>query len=147
MSEESFIEEEIIWAKLKGYPWWPAILVSIKTDINSKEEKYRVVFLGNHLQATLKKMYISKFDKNYKLYSKTKNKDLIGIIKKAKEIYESEAGEKKEKIKEIINRAKNKEKEKKNNINDTSSETSRTKEKAKNENGKILFKKKLKKIG
>jgi len=148
MSEESFIEEEIIWAKLRGYPWWPAILVSIKTDINSKEEKYRVVFFGNHLQATLKKMYISKFEKNYKLYSKTKNKDLIDIIKKAKEINDSEDGEKKEKIKEIINRVKNKEKEKekKNNINDTSSETSRTKEKVKNENGKILFKKKLKKI-
>ena len=144
MSDDSFMEEEIIWAKLRGYPWWPAILVSIKKDINTDEQKYRVVFFGNFIQATLKKLYISKFDKNYKKYSKTKNKDLNDIIRTAKEINDSEDAEKNKKIKEIILQVQNKEKEKKNNINDSSSETSKTKEKSKN--ARILFKKKLKKI-
>ena len=146
MTEDSYIEEEIIWAKLRGYPWWPALLLSVKQDINSKEEKYRVVFFGNYIQATLKKIYISKFDKYYKQYSKTKNKDLIDIIKTAKDINDNKDGEKDKKIKAIISKIKNKEKEKKNNINDSSSETSKTKEKSKFGNGKILFKKKLKKI-
>ena len=144
MSDDSFMEEEIIWAKLRGYPWWPAILVSIKKDINTDEQKYRVVFFGNFIQATLKKLYISKFDKNYKQYSKTKNKDLNDIIKTAKEINDSEDTEKNKKIKEIILQVQNKEKEKKINTNDSSSETSKTKEKSKN--ARILFKKKLKKI-
>ena len=94
MSEESFIEEEIVWAKLRGYPWWPAVILSIKKDINTEEQKYRVVFFGNYIQATLKKLYISKFDNNYKQYSKTKNKDLIDIIKAAKDINDSENSEK-----------------------------------------------------
>jgi len=145
MSEENFTEEEIIWAKLRGYPWWPAILLSIKNDINTGEEKYRVAFFGNYIQATLKKIYISKFNKNYKLYSKTNNKDLIEIIKIAKEIYSSEEEEKNKKIKDIISKVKTKEEEKKNNINDSSSETSKKKEKRKNENEKNLIKRKIKK--
>ena len=144
MSEDSFIEEEIVWAKLRGYPWWPAILLSIKKDINTDQQKYRVAFFGNFIQATLKKLYISKFDRNYKQYSKTKNKDLIDIIRIAKEINDSDEEEKDKKIKEIISKVQNKEKEKKNNINDSSSETSKTKEKSKND--KNLFKKKLKKM-
>ena len=145
MSKEKYIEEEIVWAKLKGYPWWPAILLSIKKDSNTEEEKYRVVFFGNLIQETLKAQYISKFDTNFKQNSKSKNKDLIDIITIAKEIYDSGEEEKSKKIKEIITKVKNKEKEKKIKINDSSSETSKTKEKSKIENGKINIKKKLKK--
>ena len=143
MSKENYKEEEIVWAKLKGYPWWPAILLSIKKDMDIEEEKYRVVFLGNYIQETLKSQYILKFDIYFKQNSKPKNKDLIDIIKTAKKIYDSEEEEKDEKIKEIIEKAK--EKEKKSKINDSSSETSKTKEKSKNEKGKIIAKKKLKK--
>ena len=145
MSEENFVEEEIVWAKLRGYPWWPAILLSIKKDMNKGEEKYRVAFLGNLMQATLKKIYLSKFNKNYKLYSKTRNKDLIEIIKNAKEINSTEDEEKNKKIKEIISRIKNKGQEKNININDTSSETSKTTDKPKLENGKNIIKRKVKK--
>ena len=113
MSEDSFMEKEIVWAKLRGYPWWPAVLLSIKKDINSEDQKYRVAFFGNFIQATLKNIYISKFGKNYKQYSKTKNKNLIDIIKTAKEISDCEDSEKDKKIKEIILKIKNKEKEKK----------------------------------
>ena len=129
MSEDCFTEEEIVWAKLRGYPWWPAILLSIKEDNTTEEKKYRVVFFGNNIQATLKIIYLSKFDKNFKQCSKSKNKDLIEIIKTAKDIYDSEEEEK----------------NKKNGNNDSSSETSKTKEISKNENGKNLIKKKLKK--
>jgi hypothetical protein len=145
MSKENFKEEEIVWAKLKGYPWWPAILLSIKTEINTLEEKYRVLFFGNYVQETLKPKYILKFDIYYKQFSKSKNKDLTDSIATAKEIYDSEEDEKSKKIKEIIAKAKPKDKDKKNKMNDSSSETSKTKEKSKNEMGKNSLKKKLKK--
>ena len=145
MSKENFKEEEIVWAKLKGYPWWPAILLSIKTEMNTFEEKYRVLFLGNYIQETLNPKYILKFDIYYKQFSKSKNKDLTDSIAIAKEIYDSEEDEKSKKIKEIIAKAKPKDKDKKNKMNDSSSETSKTKEKSKNEMGKNSLKKKLKK--
>jgi hypothetical protein len=145
MSKENFKEEEIVWAKLKGYPWWPAILLSIKTEINTLEEKYRVLFFGNYVQETLKQKYILKFDIYYKQFSKSKNKDLTDSIAIAKEIYDSEEDEKSKKIKEIIAKAKPKDKDKKNKMNDSSSETSKTKEKSKNDMGKNNSKKKLKK--
>ena len=145
MSKENFKEEEIVWAKLKGYPWWPAILLSIKTEMNTFEEKYRVLFLGNYIQETLNPKYILKFDIYYKQFSKSKNKDLTDSIAIAKEIYDSEEDEKNKKIKEIIAKAKPKDKDKKNKMNDSSSETSKTKEKSKNDMGKNNSKKKLKK--
>ena len=145
MSKENFKEEEIVWAKLKGYPWWPAILLSIKTEMNTFEEKYRVLFLGNYIQETLNPKYILKFDIYYKQFSKSKNKDLTDSIATAKEIYDSEEEEKSKKIKEIIAKAKPKDKDKKNKMNDSSSETSKTKEKSKNDMGKNNSKKKLKK--
>ena len=145
MSKENFKEEEIVWAKLKGYPWWPAILLSIKTEMNTFEEKYRVLFLGNYIQETLNPKYILKFDIYYKQFSKSKNKDLTDSIATAKEIYDSEEDEKSKKIKEIIAKAKPKDKDKKNKMNDSSSETSKTKEKSKNDMGKNNSKKKLKK--
>ena len=145
MSKENFKEEEIVWAKLKGYPWWPAILLSIKTEMNTFEEKYRVLFLGNYIQETLNPKYILKFGIYYKQFSKSKNKDLTDSIAIAKEIYDSEEDEKNKKIKEIIAKAKPKDKDKKNKMNDSSSETSKTKEKSKNDMGKNNSKKKLKK--
>ena len=147
MSEEKFKEKEIVWAKLRGYPWRPAILLSIKKDESTLEEKYRVFFIGNNIQATLKKIYITKIESNYKQFSNSKSKDLIDIVEKAKEINDSEESEKSKKIKEILLKAKSKEKENKANINDSSSETSKTKEKSKVDGGKDSNnKKKLKKI-
>ena len=146
MSEETFNKKEIVWAKLRGYPWRPAILLSIKKDESTQEEKYRVFFIGNNIQAILKRIYITKFDSNYKQLSNKKNKELIDIIDLAKEINDSDETEKNKKIREILLNSKSKEKENKININDSSSETSKTKEKSKNKGGKNSNKKKLKKI-
>jgi len=146
MSEVNFTEEEIVWAKLRGYPWWPALILSIKKDKDLDEEKYRVVFFGNYSQANLKKIYLAKFNNNTFQNSNVKSKELIEIIEDAKQINSSEGEERNKKIKEIISKAKAKEKEKKNNTNDSSSETSKTKEKSKVENGKSSLNKKMKKM-
>ena len=34
-----FTVDEIVWGKIKGYPWWPAKITEIEED--NKEKKYR----------------------------------------------------------------------------------------------------------
>jgi PWWP domain len=48
-SEEHIIFdlEEIVWAKITGYPWWPA---KITNKPNEEEPCYRVDFLGDNSQ-------------------------------------------------------------------------------------------------
>ena len=133
-----FKEEEIIWAKLEDTPWWPSIILSKNGGLGSKEEIYSIILLGSNTRANLTKSNISKFEKNYKQNSKIKEKDLINIIKQAKDINDTkDLEEKNKKIKEIISKLKS---EGKDNINESSSETSKTKEKS-----WIQIKKKLKK--
>ena len=38
-------EGDVVWTKLRGYPWWPANVEKI-TDKN-KEIKYNVKFIGD----------------------------------------------------------------------------------------------------
>ena len=135
---DSYKEEEIIWAKLEDTPWWPSIILSKNGGLGSKEEIYSIILLGSNTRANLTKSNISKFEKNYKQNSKIKEKDLINIIKQAKDINDiKDLEEKNKKIKEIISKLKS---EGKDNINESSSETSKTKEKS-----GIQIKKNLKK--
>ena len=135
---DSYKEEEIIWAKLEDSPWWPSIILSKKKDIKLNEDIYSIILLGSHIRANLTKEFILKFEKYYKQHSKIKDKDLINIIKQAKDINDVKDLEvKNKKIKELISKLKN---EGKDNINESSSETSKTKEKS-----GIQIKKKLKK--
>jgi hypothetical protein len=44
-----FSLNELVWAKVKGYPWWPALVSSCK---NSKDQ-YTVNFIGHNSQYSL----------------------------------------------------------------------------------------------
>ena len=70
MSENNiFIEEEIIWAKIEGYPWWPSIIISKNKDIKSDDYIYTIVLIGSYIiRNNITKKYIAKFDKNYNYY-------------------------------------------------------------------------------
>ncbi|CAD8043458.1 unnamed protein product [Paramecium primaurelia] len=55
-AEQSFRVNEIIWAKVLGYPWWPAKIASI-TNVNGKNGQYcvyRVNFIGDTSHAQLR---------------------------------------------------------------------------------------------
>lgn len=41
--KEGFKEGQIVWAKIKGYPWWPAVIGSISPD----DPEICVNFLGD----------------------------------------------------------------------------------------------------
>ena len=137
MSENDFFEEkEIIWAKIEGYPWWPSIIISKEKNIESKEYIYSIILIGPYIRSNLTNNFISKFKKNYNQYSNTKDKELIEAINQADIINDiKDIEEKNNKIKELI------EKENNCNINESSSETSKTKEKSGISKKKIIKKK------
>ena len=139
MSEkEIFDEGEIIWAKLEGFPWWPSIIISKDKSLDINDYIYSIILIGSYIRSNITNKYIAKYDNNYKQNSKTKNKELIEVIKQANDINDiKDLEEKKKKIKELIS------KENINNNNESSSsETSKTKEKSGIPKKKI-FKKKL----
>ena len=137
MSENDIFEEkEIIWAKIEGYPWWPSIIISKEKNIESKEYIYSIILIGPYIRSNLTNNFISKFKKNYNQYSKTKDKELTEAINQADIINDiKDIEEKNNKIKELI------EKENICNINESSSETSKTKEKSGISKKKIIKKK------
>ena len=120
MSNMSFNVGEIIWAKIRGYPWWPAIITGTEDD--NREKKYAVLFIGDNTHSSLAKKYLDKFEKGLKIYSSTKKKNLLESIEKAKEIYYNKNGIKEKEIKcmmkkDIKYKEKEKEKHPNNNIN------------------------------
>jgi hypothetical protein len=44
--EEQFSQEEVVWAKITGYPWWPALV----TDAPSEGGVFRVDFFADNTQ-------------------------------------------------------------------------------------------------
>ena len=148
MSNVSFNVGEIIWAKMRGYPWWPAIITGTEDD--NREKKYAISFIGDNTHASLAKKCLEKFEKGLQLYSNTKKKNLSESIEKAKEIYYNKNGIKEKEIKTMIKknmkykekekeREKEKEKEKeKQQLNQNNNNTNNNKE-------KIVDKKKNKK--
>ena len=143
MSNISFNVGEIIWAKIRGYSWWPAIITGVEDD--NREKKYGVVFIGDNTHSSLAKKCLEKFEKGLKLYSNTKKKNLQEVIEKAKEIYYNKNGIKDKEIKSMMKKdAKLKEKEKENIQNKNNNNNSNI---SKTKNSEMLnTKKKIKKI-
>ena len=108
MSKISFTVGEIIWAKIRGYPWWPAIITG--TEDEQREKKYAVSFIGDNTHASLAKKSLDKFEKGLTQHSNTKKKNLQESIQKAKEIYYNRNGNRENLINSMI---KNNEKYKK----------------------------------
>ena len=50
-SEEDFEVEEVVWAKVKGFSWWPAVVIQVfrtDKDTAAKKKEYMVFFLGEY---------------------------------------------------------------------------------------------------
>ena len=83
-------EKDIVWAKVKGYPWWPSIISQIsfcnvqENGENKKEKVYSIEFIGEKNNAKVLKEKIEQFNKNYDQHSNTKNPLLLKSIELAK---------------------------------------------------------------
>ena len=95
-------EKDIVWAKVKGYPWWPGTIRNISCHPNSlnykgisKKKTYIIDFIGNKSHGEVTKNDIKSFKQNYEEHCKTKNASLMKSIELAKKLYQ-------EKTKNII---------------------------------------------
>ena len=91
-------EKDIVWAKIKGYPWWPGTIRAISSHKNqnnnkkfSKKKVYTVDFIGNKSHGEVSKNDINLFKQNYEEHCKTKNPSLIKSIELAKKLYQEKA--------------------------------------------------------
>ena len=147
MSNASFNVGEIIWAKIRGYPWWPAIITGTEDD--NREKKYAVSFIGDNTHSSLAKKCLDKFEKGLKTYTTTKKRNLLESIEKAKEIYYNKNGLKDKEIKYMMKRDikyKEKEKEKQHNNSNSNNNNTYNNNIEKNNNDMNNNKRKLKKI-
>lgn len=73
---------DLVWAKVRGYSWWPARIGDVLRD--KSERKYRVDFIGDNTHQTVPHDKVADFADNYASYSVTKKKDLLDSIEIAK---------------------------------------------------------------
>lgn len=87
--EYSFKKGDVVWAKVKGYPWWPGEIRHItikqaKTEPKDKQTIYRINFIGDNTHVDVPKAKVENFEDKYAKYSQIKKKKLQTAIDKAK---------------------------------------------------------------
>lgn len=100
----TYSKGEIVWAKMSGFPWWPAIIRSIYLKRKTKEQNgtlltrydtnltFLVEFYPDHSHCEISSDKIEKFEQTFTERSNTKKKSLIKAIKLAKkEIFENKS--------------------------------------------------------
>ena len=130
-------EKDIVWAKIKGYPWWPGTIRHIfycQSQNNYKgiykRKKYIIDFIGNKSHGEVNKNDIKLFKPNYEEHCKSKNPALIKSIELATKLYQEKNNDKNLEIEE------NKEdKDTDKDIFESEKKLSIKKDNSKNENG------------
>jgi hypothetical protein len=79
-------KDEIVWAKVKGFPWWPAIVAQIVKDAKGNDQHVVVNFVGECSHATLPPSKVARYTEKYEEYANTKNKRLSGAIQLAQQL-------------------------------------------------------------
>lgn len=68
-----FTINELCWAKLKGYPWWPAIIKDVILSKN-KKKSYIVGYFCEKCGSSLSETNIKKWEQNYEIFKDGKGK-------------------------------------------------------------------------
>lgn len=85
---KEFKTNQVVWAKVYGYPWWPAMIVEIE---NADERPILVNFIGHVSHAQVKKIECLDFLEYYTKYYSSKDKKKLDSIKAAKRIVDGES--------------------------------------------------------
>ncbi|KAG8326764.1 PC4 and SFRS1-interacting protein [Homalodisca vitripennis] len=78
-AKELFRVGEIIFAKVKGYAHWPAIINSIEESLNNKTVQYIVTFFGTNETGIIKQIDIFKYMENIEKYGKPKTNNYRNV--------------------------------------------------------------------
>jgi len=49
MQIEKYEKGELVWAKLKGYPWWPSVVVESYNDNTDSNDPEKIELLVNFI--------------------------------------------------------------------------------------------------
>lgn len=75
--KQKFKERDLVWAKVRGHAWWPAIVGEINQfQASDREMKYIVHFIGDQTRSFLARKFIRNFRSTFfqlAFISKTKN--------------------------------------------------------------------------
>ena len=85
-SASQFRIKQVVWAKVRGYPWWPAQVCSIE-DVTF-ERPIVVNFIGHISHASLKANECEDFLENYLRHFSSKSRKLYSSIMSARRIAE-----------------------------------------------------------
>ncbi|CAD8050299.1 unnamed protein product [Paramecium sonneborni] len=107
---ESYNKDEIVWAKIRGYPWWPGIIAEVIKDKQSSEPtKYLVNFIGDNSHSTLPFQSLAKYQEKYdEIVPKIKTKQHKDSVNAADQILKGQSSYENESKK--ISKKKNKRK-------------------------------------
>ena len=126
-------EKDIVWAKVKGYPWWPSIINHISfrniqsNGENIKDKIYSIELIGEkNNNSKVSKEKIEPFNKNYAQHINTKNPLLLKSIEIANKYCEKKMNPKIIFLKEN-NLDKNNKKDKEMNIQNNQNLTTKKK--------------------
>ena len=84
-----FHQNDVVWAKIKGFPWWPGVIGQIGRARDGSIE-YLVNFLGDWSYSKLPENKLSNFENKFKEYANRKNRKQNEAIKIAQKIIEGE---------------------------------------------------------
>ena len=87
---------EIVWGKVSGYPWWPAVIAQIDSD-----QKFFVNFIGSNSHAKLGLEKIKKYEENYEKHTEKAKMNLYSSIKTANKLIKKESLKESNVIEEI----------------------------------------------
>lgn len=72
----SFAKGDKVFAKLKGYPYWPALITNIESKEHAKLKKFNVTFFGTNDTAIIKQTDLCSYLENKTKYGQPKTQNL-----------------------------------------------------------------------
>ena len=94
---QAFKQEEVVWAKVKGFPWWPATIGEEKRNKDGNR-MYHVDFIGDSSYSILPENKLIGFYKKLKEYSQSKSKKQKAAVDVAKLIANGETNAEEERV-------------------------------------------------